>query len=64
MVAPETRLRREGLVEVAKDRWNRDVEAAVRWAQEVDWRGVSERVEMAVGRAWERLIERPDRGRS
>jgi altered-inheritance-of-mitochondria protein 5 len=36
---------------MAKDRWNREVEGAVRWLEEVDWRRVRERVEERVGEA-------------
>lgn len=49
--APEPRARQVpiGLSEMAKDRWNREVEGAVRWVEEVDWRRVREKMEERVG---------------
>jgi altered-inheritance-of-mitochondria protein 5 len=38
------------LVETAKDRWNEEVENAVRWVQRTDWDEVRERLEGAVSR--------------
>jgi altered-inheritance-of-mitochondria protein 5 len=48
--APEPRARQVpiGLSEMAKDRWNREVEGAVKWLEEVDWRRVRERLEERV----------------
>ncbi|RYP72505.1 hypothetical protein DL771_004145 [Monosporascus sp. 5C6A] len=47
-------LERRNLVDTAKDRWNAEVEGAVRWAQTKDWERVRERLEDAVGNAWAR----------
>ncbi|XXH03454.1 54S ribosomal protein L8, mitochondrial [Hypoxylon texense] len=47
---------RETLVERAKDRWNAEVEGAVRWAQAKDWDEVREGLETAVGRLWARAF--------
>lgn len=42
-------------VEVAKDRWNHEVEHAVRWAQTTDWEEVRENIERGASRVWTRL---------
>lgn len=39
-------------VEVAKDRWNHEVENAVRWVQHTDWVQVREGLEESVARLW------------
>jgi altered-inheritance-of-mitochondria protein 5 len=41
---------RSTLVETAKDRWNDELENAVRWVQRTDWTGVREGIEGAVTR--------------
>lgn len=46
-----------GLVEMAKDRWNRELESAVRWAHEKDWRKVRESAEDRVSSVLEKLKE-------
>ncbi|KAF2840565.1 hypothetical protein M501DRAFT_1014577 [Patellaria atrata CBS 101060] len=46
---PVAREARGGLVETAKDIWNRELEGLVRRAQGVRWREVEERVEGVVG---------------
>ncbi|KAI0472745.1 hypothetical protein GGR56DRAFT_651687 [Xylariaceae sp. FL0804] len=51
---------RAGLAEQLKDRWNAEVEGAVRWAQHRDWDAVREGVEFAVARAWARLLGRAE----
>ncbi|RYP91783.1 hypothetical protein DL770_002127 [Monosporascus sp. CRB-9-2] len=51
-------LERRNLVDTAKDRWNAEVEGAVRWAQTKDWEGVRERLEAAVGNVWARALGR------
>lgn len=43
-------------IEVAKDRWNHEVENAVRWAQSTDWREVREEVEQGASRLWARAF--------
>jgi altered-inheritance-of-mitochondria protein 5 len=55
-LAPRGRESRGGLVEEMKARWNGEVEGAVRWVQEVDWRGVREGLEERVGNVWERVV--------
>jgi MICOS complex subunit MIC12 len=45
-------------VESLKDRWNDEVEGAVRWVQGTDWDGVREDAEGVVSRAWGRLMGR------
>ncbi|TGJ88687.1 hypothetical protein E0Z10_g76 [Xylaria hypoxylon] len=45
---------RASLTEAAKDRWNSEIEHAVRWAQTKDWSEVREGVETAVSRLWAR----------
>ena len=37
-----------------KDRWNREVEGAVRWVQGIEWRGVREGLERRAGDVRER----------
>lgn len=41
---------RSSLIETAKDRWNDEIENAVRWVQKTDWEDVREGVEGAVSR--------------
>ncbi|KAI0387156.1 hypothetical protein F5Y04DRAFT_275612 [Hypomontagnella monticulosa] len=50
---------RAHFVEKAKDRWNAEVEGAVRWVQNKDWDEVREGVEMALGRLWARTFGDP-----
>ncbi|KAI1425745.1 hypothetical protein F5Y12DRAFT_746479 [Xylaria sp. FL1777] len=45
---------RANFTEAAKDRWNYEIEHAVRWAQTKDWTEVREGVETAVSRLWAR----------
>ncbi|CAJ2502570.1 Uu.00g099640.m01.CDS01 [Anthostomella pinea] len=47
---------RANLIETAKDRWNAEVESAVRWAQNKDWEGTRDGLEGAIGRAWTRFF--------
>ncbi|WYZ41876.1 hypothetical protein EsH8_V_000771 [Colletotrichum jinshuiense] len=49
---------RENLVETAKDRWNREVENAVRWAQRTDWGQVREGLEYNVARLWGGAVDK------
>lgn len=42
-------------LEVAKDRWNNEVEHAVRWAQTTDWTEVRENAERGASRLWTKL---------
>ncbi|KAG9254585.1 uncharacterized protein F5Z01DRAFT_654264 [Emericellopsis atlantica] len=42
-------------VEVAKDRWNHEIENAVHWAQNTDWDGVRERIEKESARLWTKV---------
>ncbi|ORY59575.1 uncharacterized protein BCR38DRAFT_351245 [Pseudomassariella vexata] len=56
-VHPPTRaeivaIQRANLVESAKDRWNAEVEGAVKWVQKTDWDATREGLEIAVGRLW------------
>ncbi|KAI1371981.1 hypothetical protein F4677DRAFT_276153 [Hypoxylon crocopeplum] len=57
---------RANLVERAKDRWNAEVEGAVRWAQNKDWDEVREGVELSVARLWAKAFgdarEQAERG--
>jgi altered-inheritance-of-mitochondria protein 5 len=46
-----------GLFEMAKDRWNRELESAVRRAYETDWRKVREQAEDSVTKVVERIRE-------
>lgn len=54
---PEPRARAEnvGLTEMAKDRWNAEVERLVRWGNNVEWDEVREQMEVGVGRVWNKL---------
>lgn len=47
---------RAATFEVAKDRWNHEVEGAVRWAQTTDWEEVREDVEDGVSNLWAKLF--------
>lgn len=53
---------RANLTEAAKDRWNAEIENAVRWAQSKDWTEVREGVETAVGRLWARALGQAQEG--
>ncbi|KAI0440229.1 hypothetical protein F4803DRAFT_485103 [Xylaria telfairii] len=53
---------RANLAEAAKDRWNAEIENAVRWAQTKDWTEVREGVETAVGRLWARALGQAQEG--
>ncbi|KAK8109799.1 hypothetical protein PG999_007936 [Apiospora kogelbergensis] len=60
-VHPPTRaelaaLERQNLVDTAKDRWNNEIEGAVRWAQHKDWTAVREDAEGVVGNMWTRAF--------
>ncbi|KAF2759561.1 hypothetical protein EJ05DRAFT_509299 [Pseudovirgaria hyperparasitica] len=44
-----------GVVEQAKDGWNRELEKAVRWAQEKDWALLRQGLEEDVARLWSRV---------
>ncbi|KAF2635989.1 hypothetical protein P280DRAFT_553334 [Massarina eburnea CBS 473.64] len=46
-----------GLAEMAKDRWNRGLEGAVKSVYETDWRRVRERVEDRAEAVFEKLKE-------
>ncbi|KAI0811995.1 hypothetical protein GGR55DRAFT_639957 [Xylaria sp. FL0064] len=70
-VLPPTRLEaavaeRAHFTETLKDRWNAEIEHAVRWAQTKDWSEVREGVETAISRLWARglgeLREEPEKG--
>ncbi|KAF4126299.1 altered inheritance of mitochondria protein 5 [Geosmithia morbida] len=41
-------------IEVAKDRWNHEVERAVRWAQTTDWDDVRSGIESTIETLWSR----------
>ncbi|PHH89112.1 hypothetical protein CDD83_6623 [Cordyceps sp. RAO-2017] len=43
---------RAASVEVAKDRWNDEVERAARWVQNTDWVGMREGLEARLGALW------------
>ncbi|KAK8073598.1 hypothetical protein PG994_004497 [Apiospora phragmitis] len=47
---------RQNLLDTAKDRWNTEVEGAVRWAQHKDWTAVREEAEDVVGHLWTRVF--------
>ncbi|KAI0552011.1 hypothetical protein F4679DRAFT_537297 [Xylaria curta] len=53
---------RANLTEAAKDRWNAEIENAVRWAQSKDWAEVREGVETAIGRLWARGLGEAQEG--
>jgi altered-inheritance-of-mitochondria protein 5 len=42
-------------VEVAKDRWNHEIENAVHWAQTTDWDAVREQIERESTRLWAKM---------
>jgi altered-inheritance-of-mitochondria protein 5 len=54
---PITRVVPVGLFEMAKDRWNRELEGAVRKAYETDWRRVREGAEDRWSAVMEKLRE-------
>ncbi|EFY90125.1 hypothetical protein J3458_005582 [Metarhizium acridum] len=48
--------KRAEAVEVAKDRWNEEVENAVKWVQHTDWNEVREGLEDRIGALWDRAF--------
>ncbi|POR33634.1 MICOS complex subunit MIC12 [Tolypocladium paradoxum] len=58
--------RRAASIEVAKDRWNEEVENAVRWVQHTDWDEVREGLEARVAWLWAKAtggsVGEPERG--
>jgi MICOS complex subunit MIC12 len=46
-----------GLLEMAKDRWNRELESAVKAAYETDWRRVREKAEDKISGVVEKIKE-------
>ncbi|KAM5352371.1 hypothetical protein ACJ41O_005094 [Fusarium nematophilum] len=50
---------RANAVEVAKERWNTEVENAARWVQHTDWVQVREGLEDSVSRLWARTFGSP-----
>lgn len=54
-VPPSARERVGSLGDVAKDRWNGNVESAVKKIYSTDWRRVREEGEGWLGRAWDRV---------
>jgi MICOS complex subunit MIC12 len=55
-------IERANLTEAAKDRWNAEVEHAVKWAQTKDWSGVREDLELAVSNLWARALGKAQEG--
>ncbi|RWA12113.1 hypothetical protein EKO27_g2999 [Xylaria grammica] len=53
---------RANFTEAAKDRWNSEIEHAVRWAQTKDWSEVREGVETAISRLWARGLGEAQEG--
>ncbi|KZF25603.1 hypothetical protein L228DRAFT_244472 [Xylona heveae TC161] len=53
---------RASLVETAKDRWNSELENAVKRVQAIDWARVRETAEDKVARVWERAIQKGEAG--
>lgn len=53
---------RETFVETAKDRWNGEIENAIRWVQTADWNGVREGMEGAVARMLGLGLEKSRKG--
>jgi MICOS complex subunit MIC12 len=53
---------RANAVEVVKDRWNHEVENAVRWFQRKDWDEVREGVEGNVARMWTGIFGQSEAG--
>ncbi len=54
-------LQRANFVETAKDRWNAEVEGAVRWLQTTDWDTIRENAEDGVANLWTRAFGVGDR---
>src|ERR1700760_637688 len=52
---PAYEVRKAGLTELLKDRWNREVEFLVHQAQTTNWSLVRERMERGVGNVWHNL---------
>lgn len=54
---PPYEVRKTSLVETLKDRWNREIEVAVRQVQNTDWNEVRERWERRIGNVWSTIRE-------
>lgn len=52
---PAYEVRRAGLAEVLKDRWNREIEKLVHNVQTTDWSAKREEYEERIARAWSNL---------
>ncbi|KIX98242.1 uncharacterized protein Z520_06322 [Fonsecaea multimorphosa CBS 102226] len=52
---PAYEVRRAGIIEELKDRWNREVARIVKNVEETDWSSVREDVEEKVGNVWARM---------
>ncbi|KAI1336753.1 hypothetical protein F5Y15DRAFT_393047 [Xylariaceae sp. FL0016] len=50
---------RAQVIETAKDRWNSEVEGAVRWAQNNDWEGVRLGFERTLAQLWSNAFGKP-----
>jgi len=48
--------KRAETVEIAKERWNEEVENAVKWVQHTDWEEVREGLEDRIGSLWDRAF--------
>ncbi len=53
---------RSTLIETAKDRWNEEVETAVRWVQRTDWNEMREGMEGAISRLLGSGLQNPQDG--
>jgi altered-inheritance-of-mitochondria protein 5 len=47
-----------GLLETAKDKWNKELEENVRRLQKQDWAGIRDRMEEGVANTWRRAFEK------
>jgi altered-inheritance-of-mitochondria protein 5 len=59
---PATREVQMGLVETAKDKWNKELEENVRRLQRQDWAGIRDRMEEGVASVWRRAFEKGKEG--
>jgi len=50
---------RANSIEIAKDRWNQEVESAVRWVQHTDWDEVRETAEAGLANLWRGAFGEP-----
>ncbi|SMY29631.1 unnamed protein product [Zymoseptoria tritici ST99CH_1A5] len=56
--SPPAREVRAGLMETAKDKWNKELEENVKRLQKQDWAGIRDQMEEGVANVWRRAFQK------